>query len=77
MDAISSITGKPMRKDASCINILTCEHYINCVLSQMPYRELFDDITGSKSFLVTDEESGKLIPVTREYLLNASNLISN
>ena len=77
MDAISSITGKPMRKDASCINILTCEHYINCVLSQMPYRELFDDITGSKNFLVTDEETGKLIPVTREYLLNASNWISN
>jgi len=77
MKAISVKTGKPMRKDASCINILTCEHYIKCVLSKVPDRALFDGITGSKSFLVTDEETGKVIPVTKEYLLEASNWISN
>lgn len=77
MEAITSKTGKPMPKDASCINILTCEHYIKCVLSEVPYRKLFDDITGNKSFLATDEETGKLIPVSRKYLLNAGNWISN
>ena len=51
-----------MRKDASCINILTCEHYIKCVLPEVPYRDLFDDITGNKRFLVTDEETGKAHP---------------
>jgi len=66
-----------MRKDSSCINILTCEHYINCVLSEVPSRALFNDITGNKNFLFTDEETGQLIPVTKEYLLDASNWISN
>jgi class 3 adenylate cyclase len=77
MEAISSITGKPMHKDASCLNILTCEHYLKCILPEVPNRQLFDGITGSKSFLVTDEETGKVIPVTQEYLLETSNWISN
>ncbi len=77
MREISLKTNKPMRKDASCINILTCEHYIQCVLSGVPYPRLFDDICGNKQFLATDEETGKLIPVTREYLLNAGNWVSN
>jgi class 3 adenylate cyclase len=74
---MSSTTAKPMRKDASCINILTCEHYLTGVLSQVPYRDFFDDITGNKRFLVTDEQTGKLIPVTKDYLLDAGNWISN
>lgn len=77
MDAISSITGKPMQKDASCINILTCEQYLRCLLSEVPHDKLFDGITGSQSFLVTDEETGKVTPVTQEYLLQGSNWISN
>jgi class 3 adenylate cyclase len=77
MHEISSITAKPMRKDTSCINVLTCEHYLNCVLPEVSYRDFFDDITGNKRFLVTDEETGKLIPVTKEYLLDAGNWISN
>ncbi len=77
MPAISMLSGKPMRKDSSCINILTCEHYIKSALSEVPYRKLFDGITGSKSFLVTDEETGKIIPVTEDYLLEAGNWISN
>jgi len=77
MSEISLKTGKPMRKDACCINILTCEHYIKCVLPGVSYKGLFDDITGTENFLVTDEETGKLIPVLREYLLNAGNWVSN
>ena len=77
MHEISSITGKPMGKDASCINVLTCEHYLNFVLPAVSYRDFFGDITGNKRFLVTDEETGKLIPVTKEYLLDAGNWISN
>jgi class 3 adenylate cyclase len=77
MEVNSSISGKPMRKDASCINILTCEHYIKCLLSEVPYRKLFDGIVGNKEFPVTDEETGKIVPVTREYLLDAGNWISN
>ena len=77
MPAISMLSGKPMRKDSSCINILTCEHYIKSALSEVPYRKLFDGITGSKSFLVTDEETGKIIPVTEDYLLEAGKWISN
>jgi class 3 adenylate cyclase len=74
---IASQTDKPMPKDASCINILTCEHYIKGVLSKVPYTRLFDEIAGNKNFLATDEETGKLIPVTRKYLLNAGNWVSN
>jgi class 3 adenylate cyclase len=77
VEVIASISGKPMPKDASCINILTCEHHIKCVLSKVPYRELFDGIAGNKSYLVTDEDTGKLIPVNKDYLLNAGNWISN
>ena len=77
MRVYPSISGKPMRKDASCINILTCEHYLKCLLSEVPYAKLFDGITGNKRFLVTNEETGKIVPVTKGYLLDARNWISN
>jgi class 3 adenylate cyclase len=77
MQAISLKTGQPMKKDSSCLNILTCVHYIKSVLAEDPYRELFDGIVGSKRFPVTDEDSGRLVPVTKEYLLHPGNWISN
>jgi class 3 adenylate cyclase len=77
MEAISLMSGNPMRKDTSCINILTCEHYIKSLLSEVPYGELFDGITGSQNFLVSDEDTGKVVPVACEYLLQPHNWISN
>ncbi|CAB1079132.1 Adenylate cyclase (EC [Olavius algarvensis Delta 1 endosymbiont] len=77
MKAKDLISGKPMTKDASCINILTCEHYLKGLLSGVSYREFFDGITGNKRFLVTDEETGRLIPVDSGYLLSADHWVSN
>jgi class 3 adenylate cyclase len=77
MRANALLSGKPMRKDASCINILTCKHYIKSLLSEVPYGKLFDGITGNKCFLVTDEKTGRIIPVTKEYLLEPKHWISN
>jgi len=77
MEAISATAGKPMPKDASCINILTCEHYLNCLLSKVPYGRLFEDIAGSKRFLVTDEQTGQVVPVSKAYLLEGGNWVSN
>jgi len=77
MTVISLISDKPMKKDASCINIRTCEHYIKSVLSQVPYPSLFKEIIGNRNFFVTDEDTGKLISVTHDYLLESGNWISN
>lgn len=77
MQAISPITGKPMRKDSSCINILTCVHYIRSVLSEVPFKKLFDGVAGSKCFPVVCEDTGRLVPVTKDYLLEPGNWISN
>jgi len=77
MTVISLLPDKPMKKDASCINILTCEHYIKSVLHQVPYRKLFNDIIGNRKFFITDEDTGRLIPVTHDYLLEPGNWISN
>ena len=77
MTVISLLSDKPMKKDASCINILTCEQYIKSVLHQVPYRELFNDVIGNRKFFVTDEDTGRLIPVTHDYLLEPGNWISN
>ena len=77
MRAISPTTGKPMRKDSSCINILTCVHYINTILSEVPYRELFEGIDGSSGFAVTDENTGQLVAVDKNYLLAPGNWVSN
>ena len=77
MTAISLILGKPMRKDSSCINVLTCEHYIKSLLSEVPYNKLFEGIHGNGNFLVTDDNTGKVIPVTYDYLLEPNNWISN
>ena len=77
MQTISLLSGKPMRKDSSCINIITCEHYIKSLLSEVSYGKLFDGIIGNKRFLVTDEKTGRVIPVTKEYLLEPNNWISN
>jgi class 3 adenylate cyclase len=71
------ISGKPMRKDSSCINILTCEHYLKNVLPQVPYNNLFDSIIGNQNYLISEEDSGKVIPVTTDYLLEPNNWISN
>ena len=77
MGAMLSAAGEPMEKDASCINILTCEHYLKTRVGKFSYKAFFRGIAGSKRFLVTDEETGKLIPVGPEYLLDAANWISN
>ena len=78
MRVYPSISGKPMRKDASCINILTCEHYLKCLLSEVPYAKLFDGVTGNRRFLVFDCETGTVTshPVDTETIyFNESFLI--
>jgi len=77
MTVISLLSDKAMKKDASCINVLTCEHYIKSVLSRVPYRKLFNEIIGNRDFFVTDEDTGRLISVTPDYLLEPGNWISN
>ena len=77
MPVISLLSDKPMKKDASCINIRTCEHYIKSVLSQVPYRKLFNEIIGNRKFFVADEDTGKLISVTPDYLMDPGNWVSN
>ena len=77
MASIPLASGEPMSKDSSCINILTCEHYIKSVLSEVPYHKLFNGITGNEIFIVTDEDSGKVTPATREYLLGPNHWVSN
>ena len=77
MASIPLASGVPMSKDSSCINILTCEHYIKSVLSEVPYHKLFNGITGNEIFIVTDEDSGKVTPATREYLLGPNHWVSN
>ncbi|MGD8292917.1 MAG: hypothetical protein PVF37_14495, partial [Desulfobacterales bacterium] len=68
MTVRSLLAANPMKKDASCINILTCEQHIKSLLPQVPYRKLFDGIVGSRKFFVTDENTGRLIPVSTNYL---------
>ena len=77
MTGVSLLSDKPMKKDASCINILTCEDYIKSVLSQVPYRKLFNEIIGNQDFFVSDDDTGRLIAVTPDYLLEPGNWISN
>ena len=77
MEEISLTPGNPMRKDASCINILTCERYIKSVMPQVSSRELFDGIIGNHRFLYSNEDTGKIAPVTSEYLLQPHNWVCN
>ena len=77
METISLGAGKPMPKDSSCINILTCENYLKSVLSEIPYKRFFEGIANRSKFPIADEETGKIIPVTEAYLLEAGNWISN
>ncbi|MGD8264153.1 MAG: adenylate/guanylate cyclase domain-containing protein [Desulfobacterales bacterium] len=68
---------KPMRKDSSCINVVTCEHFIKTSLSTVPYTKLFGGIVGNEKYLYADEDTGKIVPVVKEYLLEPNNWISN
>jgi class 3 adenylate cyclase len=77
MDPIPLTPGNPMQKDTSCINILTCERYIQSVMPQASRRKLFEGIIGDRSFLFSDEDTGKIAPVTSEYLLQAHNWVCN
>jgi class 3 adenylate cyclase len=72
-----SETREAMSKDASCINILTCENFIKNVLPEVPYDKLFDGAVGSEQFLFADLSSGKIVPVDQSYLLNKDHWISN
>jgi class 3 adenylate cyclase len=71
------ISGPPMSKDSSCINILTCEQYLKNVLPQVSYKKLFDNIIGNQKYLVAEEDTGKVVPVGSDYLLDPGNWISN
>ena len=66
-----------MAKDASSINILTCESYINRTLPAVPYEQLFDGIFANEKFLFTDKDNGEIKPVSKEYLLDSKNWVSN
>ena len=77
MTTISLLAAKPMKNDASCINILTCEHYLKSILLQVPYPKLFNEIIGNRKFFVTDEDTGKVVPAAHDYLLEPGNWISN
>ena len=68
---------EPMKKDTCCINIATVENYIRSVLSEVPYDQLFEGIVGNDEFLITDEKTGKMVPVSKDYLLDSNNWISN
>jgi len=46
-------------------------------LSEVPYEQLFEGIVGNDEFLITEEKSGNIVPVTRDYLLNSNNWVSN
>jgi class 3 adenylate cyclase len=72
-----SKTKEAMRKDTSCINILTCENYIKGVLPEVPYDKLFNGAVGSEEFLFTDLNTGKIVPVDQTYLLEQKHWISN
>jgi class 3 adenylate cyclase len=66
-----------MKKDSCCINILTCRHYVHRVCPEVPDTRFFDGILGNEAFLFTDEGTGKMVPVTKDYLLDPNNWISN
>jgi len=68
---------EPMKKDVCCINISTQINYMRSVLSEVPYEQLFEGIVGNDEFLITEEKSGNIVPVTRDYLLNSNNWVSN
>ena len=72
-----SKTREPMSKDTNCINILTCENYIKSILPDVPYDKLFNGIIGNEEFLFTDINSGKIVPVDRNYLLEQNHWVSN
>jgi len=67
----------PMEKHTSCINIATVESYIESILKEVPYDRLFKGIVGNDEFLVTDEKTGRVLPVNQSYLLNPNNWVCN
>jgi class 3 adenylate cyclase len=73
----SSQVKVPMRKHTSCINILTCANYIKHILSEVPHDRLFHDVVGNGQFLITEEDTGKIEPVSQDFLLKARNWVSN
>jgi class 3 adenylate cyclase len=66
-----------MSKHNSCINLLTCEHYIRRKLGDVPYERFFDGILGNPDFCYTDENTGRIVPVSRESLSDPANWVSN
>ncbi len=66
----------PMSKETSCINLLTCEHYIKSQLGDVPYDRFFDGILGNADFCYTDESTGEIVPVSHESLLDPANWVS-
>ena len=71
-----SKTREAMRKDTSCINILTCENYIKKVLREVSYEKLFEGTVGSEEFLYADLKTDKIIPVDQTYLLEQNHWVS-
>jgi class 3 adenylate cyclase len=66
-----------MNQDTSCINILTCENYIQRVQGNVSHEKFFEGIAGNGGFLVMDLNTGQIRPVDSDYLLNQTHWVSN
>jgi len=73
---MSENLSKPMPKELCCSNLLTCESYIKSVLPEIPHDRLFEGIIENNEFLTTSEQTGNVVPVTPDFLLNANNWVS-
>jgi len=68
---------QPMPKEVACVNNLTLENYIRSVMSEVPHDDFFRGVENNDEFLTYDEATGKLVTLTKNYLLGPSNWISN
>ncbi|MBA4394152.1 MAG: hypothetical protein C0407_11420, partial [Desulfobacca sp.] len=68
---------KSMSKDTSCTTIVLVDDYIKKHYPGISYEEVFKEIIVDEEFFYVDSTTGKLSPVTIDYLLNPEHWISN
>ena len=67
----------PMPKEICCTNNLLAVTYLNKYYPELSIDDFINDVLNSGTFLVTDINTGKTIPVDKEYILNSNNWISS
>ncbi len=65
-----------MPKEINCANTIMCIRYLEKYYPDIPIDDILSEIFSTGKFQTIDKQSGKLVPIDKEFILNPDNWVS-